>query len=133
MEAILSNRESPSHHHIKRDGFSHINRDDNDGGRAIFPPKWRNWSFHVTPEMTLLSGSTELINSFKYQGTVEAQKVSLASFHLEGKANQWWQWLHRAYKEDGRVVTLAIFEEEPWARFRPSEREDFDETLSWVW
>lgn len=28
---------------------------------------------------------------FDYKGIVEAQKVALASFHLEGKAIQWWQ------------------------------------------
>jgi len=38
---------------------------------------------------------------FEYQETVDNQKVSLASFYLEGEANQWWQWLHRAYKEEG--------------------------------
>jgi len=54
----------------------------------------------------------------------------LASFHLEGEANQWWQWLHRAYKEEGRTVTWEIFEEELWARFGPTECEDFDEALS---
>ena len=30
---------------------------------------------------------------FEFQGTSETKKVSLASFHLEGEANQWWQWL----------------------------------------
>jgi hypothetical protein len=28
---------------------------------------------------------------FEYQSTMVAQKVSLASFHLAGEANQWWQ------------------------------------------
>ncbi|KAA8537020.1 hypothetical protein F0562_029498 [Nyssa sinensis] len=49
-----------------------------------------------------------------------------------GDANQWWQWLRRAYKEEGREVTWEIFEEELWARFRPTECEDFDEALSRV-
>ncbi|KAA8534675.1 hypothetical protein F0562_032192 [Nyssa sinensis] len=30
---------------------------------------------------------------FKYQSTPEVQRVTLASFHLEGEANQWLQWL----------------------------------------
>jgi len=67
---------------------------------------------------------------FEYQETADNQKVSLALFHLEGEANQWWQWLHRAYKEEGRTVTWEIFEEELWARFGPTECEDFDEALS---
>ncbi|KAJ0014799.1 hypothetical protein Pint_21057 [Pistacia integerrima] len=54
------------------------------------------------------------------------------SFHLEGKANQRWQWLHRAYQEEGHLVTWELFEEEPWAHFGPVEFEDFDESLSRV-
>jgi hypothetical protein len=49
---------------------------------------------------------------FEFQGTTDAQKVLLASFHLKGEANQWWQWLYYAYKEEGRAVTWEIFEEE---------------------
>lgn len=63
---------------------------------------------------------------------VETEKVSLASFHLEGEANQWWQWLRRAYKEEGKDVTWSIFVEELWSRFGPTDREDFDEALSRV-
>ncbi|KAH7571764.1 hypothetical protein JRO89_XS04G0135500 [Xanthoceras sorbifolium] len=36
---------------------------------------------------------------FEFQCTTEVQKVPLASLHNKGEANQWWQWLHRAYKE----------------------------------
>ncbi|KAK1568271.1 hypothetical protein Q3G72_022479 [Acer saccharum] len=67
---------------------------------------------------------------FEFQGTIETKKVSLASFHLEGEANQWWQWLRRAYKEEDRTVTWSIFVEELWARFGPTNCEDFDEALS---
>lgn len=69
---------------------------------------------------------------FEFQGTKEDQKVSLASFHLEGEANQWWRWLRRTYKEEGKEVSWAAFEEELWARFGPTEGEDFDEALSHV-
>ena len=54
----------------------------------------------------------------------------MASFHLEGEANQWWQWLRRAYHEEGKVVTWGIFVEELWSRFSPTDCEDFDEALS---
>lgn len=56
----------------------------------------------------------------------------LASFHLEGKANQWWQWLQRAYREEKKSVTWDVFVEELWARFGPTNGEDFDEALSHV-
>lgn len=61
------------------------------GGREIFTSKLAKLEF---PKY---SGEdpTEWFNCvdqfFEYQGTTEAQKVSLASFHLEGEANQWWQ------------------------------------------
>ena len=56
----------------------------------------------------------------------------MPSFYLEGEANEWWQWLRRAYKEKEKVVTWVVFEEKLWARFRPNEYEDFDEALSMV-
>jgi hypothetical protein len=46
---------------------------------------------------------------FEFQGTIEAQKVSLASFHLQGEANQWWKWLRRSFREEDREVTGAFF------------------------
>ena len=36
---------------------------------------------------------TRVDQFFEFQGTTKAQKVSLAFFHLQGEANQWWQWL----------------------------------------
>lgn len=69
---------------------------------------------------------------FEFQGTADNHKVTLASFHLEGEANQWWQWMRRTYQEEGRSVSWESFEEELWARFGPTECEDFDETLSRV-
>ena len=42
---------------------------------------------------------------FEFQGIENEQKVSLASFHLKGEANQWWQWLQRSFKEQGKEVT----------------------------
>ncbi|KAH9658539.1 hypothetical protein KPL70_023536 [Citrus sinensis] len=69
---------------------------------------------------------------FEYQETMDEHKVTLAAYHLEGEANQWWQWMRRAYEEEKRPVTWKIFVEELWARFGPTECEDFDEALSRV-
>jgi hypothetical protein len=49
---------------------------------------------------------------------------------LEGEANQWWQWVHWLHEGEGRVLSWTNFEDELWARFGPSECEDFDEALS---
>ena len=67
---------------------------------------------------------------FEFQNTPEAQKVFLASYHLEGEDNQWWQWIRRTFQEEGRVLSWMNFEEELWARFGPFECKDFDEALS---
>ena len=53
----------------------------------------------------------------------------LASFHLEREANQWWQWLRKAYHEERNEVTWDIFVEELWSRFGSIDCEDFDESL----
>ncbi|RVW63197.1 Retrovirus-related Pol polyprotein from transposon 17.6 [Vitis vinifera] len=69
-------------------------------------------------------------NSHRENQNGENQKVPMAAYHLEGEANQWWQWLHRTLKEEGHVISWEKFEEELWARFGPSGCEDFDEALS---
>lgn len=89
-EAMLSHRESPSHHNTERDGFSRTNRDDNDGGRSIFSSKMAKLEFPRYSGEDPTEWFNRVSQCFKYQGTPEAQKVSLASFHLEAEANQWW-------------------------------------------
>jgi hypothetical protein len=56
----------------------------------------------------------------------------VAAYHLEGEANQWWQWIGRTFRDEGHILSWDRFEEELWARFGPSECEDFDEALSRV-
>lgn len=56
----------------------------------------------------------------------------MAAYDLEGEANQWWQWIRRTFREEGQVISWEKFEKELWARFGPSECEDFDEALSRV-
>ncbi|KAF2299217.1 hypothetical protein GH714_030989 [Hevea brasiliensis] len=82
------------------------------------------------PLLTSRDDSRNQPEVFEYQGTTESQRVPLASFHLEGEANQWWQWLKRSYKEENKMVTWEIFHAELWARFGPTDGEDFDEALS---
>jgi hypothetical protein len=54
---------------------------------------------HLEMDFPYFSGNdpTEWLNQanqfFAYQQTLKEQKVSLATFYLEGPANQWWQWL----------------------------------------
>ena len=36
----------------------------------------------------------------------------MTAYHLEGKANQWWQWLQRTLQEEEHVTSWETFEEE---------------------
>ncbi|KAJ0020779.1 hypothetical protein Pint_31593 [Pistacia integerrima] len=108
-------------------------RDNAEGGRQLFSSKLAKLEFPRFFGDDPTEWFTRVDQFFEYQGTLESQKVSLASFHLEGEANQWWQWLRRSYKEEGKeVMTWEIFQEELWARFGPTECEDFDKVLSKV-
>jgi hypothetical protein len=49
---------------------------------------------------------------FEYQGTTEAKKVSMAAYHLEREANQWWQWIRRMFKDEGHMLSWEKFKEE---------------------
>lgn len=134
--ALLSNKEASNSSTNDRSGLSCNRREEfketMEGGRLVFSSKLAKLEF----PRYFGDNQTEWFNRveqfFEYQGTLAVQKVSLASFHLEGEANQWWQWLRRAYQEEGREVTWAVFEEKLWARFGPVESEDFDEALSRV-
>ncbi|GJX15830.1 hypothetical protein Tco_0216662 [Tanacetum coccineum] len=72
---------------------------------------------------------TKVDQFFENQGTPVTQKVSLASYHLQGEANIWWRWLRKAYQEKLKEVTWDIFFEELWSWFGPTDCEDFDEAL----
>ncbi|KAA8538159.1 hypothetical protein F0562_027767 [Nyssa sinensis] len=136
MEALLSHKEGSSNNTNDHNGRFRYNRDElmerTEGGRQLFSFKLAKLEFPIYSGDDLIERFNRVDQFFEYQGTTDAQKVSLASFPLEGEANQWWQWLRRAYKKEGREVMWAIFEEERWARFGPTECEDFDEALSRV-
>ncbi|KAL5582355.1 hypothetical protein UlMin_014797 [Ulmus minor] len=125
-------RESSNNHNNGREGFVRPYREENDGGRQSFSSKMAKLEFPKYSGADPIEWFNRVAQFFEFQGTADNQKVSLASFHLEGEANQWWQWLRRAYQEEDRLVTWELFEEELWARFGLTECEDFDEALSKV-
>ncbi|KAK8530690.1 hypothetical protein V6N12_013195 [Hibiscus sabdariffa] len=63
---------------------------------------------------------------------VSSRLAKLGFPKFTGEADQWWQWLLCTFKDEGKEVTWLIFEKELWARFGPTDCEDFDETLSRV-
>jgi hypothetical protein len=121
-DILLANQEPTNHGNQYREGH--------DGGRQIVSSKTAKIVF------PRFSGDdpTEWFNRvnqfFEFQNIFETQKVSLASYHLEGEANQWWKWIHMNFQEEGHAIAWVNFEDELWARFGPSECENFDEALS---
>ncbi|KAJ0009875.1 hypothetical protein Pint_33367 [Pistacia integerrima] len=128
-EVFLSTKDNSSNHNNGREEFVRTRREENNGSRQIFSSKMAKFEFPRYSGDDPTEWFNRVAQFFDYQGMTDNQKVSLASFHLEGEANQW---LCCAYQEDGRLVTWELFEEELWARFGPTECEDFDEALSKV-
>ncbi|CAL1405272.1 unnamed protein product [Linum trigynum] len=67
---------------------------------------------------------------FKYQGISEEQKVVLASFHLEGDANQWVMWLEEEFEQSGKEMWWEDFRDEFWKRYGASEKAAGHEALA---
>ncbi|WJZ90933.1 hypothetical protein VitviT2T_010048 [Vitis vinifera] len=135
-EALLSNKEGSSSNTNDRNGRVRNNRDNSKeqmgGGQQMFLSKLAKLEFPRYSSNDPTEWFNKVDQFFEYQGIPAAQKVSLSSFHLESEASQWWQWLRRSYSEEGKEVAWVDFEEELWARFGPTECEDFDEALSRV-
>ena len=131
-EAVLSSRGNSVSQVLEKGNHSRTPQEE-------FERSHHNYASRTTKlEFPRYSGDdpTEWCNRatqfFEFQRTSDDQKVSLASFHLEGEANQWWQWLSKTYREEARAMTWEVFSEELWARFGPTDCEDFDEALSRV-
>ena len=91
-EALFSNKEGSSRHNHpnNRDGHSRNNREDNldglDGGRLVFSSKMAKLEFPRYSGNDPIEWLNRVAQFFEYLGTTDAQKVPLASFHLEGEA-----------------------------------------------
>ncbi|KAG8658352.1 hypothetical protein MANES_03G138751v8 [Manihot esculenta] len=104
--------------------------DSREGGKPIFTSKLAKIEFPKFSGDDPTEWMTRVEQFFDYQKTDTSEKVYLASYHLQGEANQWWRWLKRSYEEEGKEVSWDTFVEELWSRFGPTECEDFDESLS---
>ncbi|KAL5789722.1 hypothetical protein ACOSQ2_004610 [Xanthoceras sorbifolium] len=134
IEALLSKQQPSSSHGTSFTVRSHNTREEsresNESTRALFSSKLTKLEFPKYSGDDPTEWFTRVDQFFEFQGTMESQKVYLTSYHLEGEANQWWRWLQRTHKDEGKEVTWEIFVEELWARFGPTDCEDFDEALS---
>lgn len=93
-DVLLSNRETSNinNYQNNRLHFNRVESQDNyDGGRPIFSMQLAKLKFPRFAGDDLIEWFTRVDQFFEYQGTAEMQNVALASFHLQGEANQWWQ------------------------------------------
>lgn len=129
-ESLSATKGTPSHSTHENAGSSQPSKEENAGGHQQLPLRVAKLEFLRYSGDDPIEWFNRASQFFEYRDTKHCQKVALTSFHLEGEANQWWQWLRRAYREEARIVTWDTFVEELWARFSPTECEDFDKALS---
>ncbi|CAL1395604.1 unnamed protein product [Linum trigynum] len=101
-----------------------------DQHRPMFPARYAKLEFPRFAGNDPTEWFTRVDQFFEYQQVEEEQKVPLASYHLEGEANQWWRWLQKSYIQEGLNVTWELFANELWTRFGPADEDDADEALS---
>jgi hypothetical protein len=99
---LMTNHENPNHD----------NHPGNDGGRQIVFAKTAKLEFPWFAGDDPTEWFNRVHQFFEYQGTTEAKKVSMAAYHLEREANQWWQWIRRMFKDEGHMLSWEKFEEE---------------------
>jgi hypothetical protein len=93
--ALLSTKDPSSSNTNDHNGHSHHNKEEfkesAEGGRQMFASKLTKLEFprYFGDDPTEWFNRVEQF--FEYQGTMAAQKVSLASFHPTSEANKWWQ------------------------------------------
>ena len=129
-EVLLSTMTSANYDLHEPDPYPRPARENQEAPRLVVSSKTAKLEFPRFEGGDPTGWFARVDQFFEFQATSETQKVMLASFHLEGEANQWWRWMSRTFREENRAVTWAVFEEELWARFGPTDGEDFDEALS---
>ncbi|KAH9647661.1 Wall-associated receptor kinase-like 22 [Citrus sinensis] len=113
-DSISASKGVSSHH--EHAASSQPRREESGMERQQFPSRLAKLEFPRYSGDDPTEWFNRVTQFFDYQETTDDQRVVLASFHLE----------------DGQLVTWKAFVEELWARFGPTECEDFDEALSRV-
>jgi len=82
FDVLLANQEPTNHGNQYREGH--------DGGRQIVSSKTAKLEFPRFSGDDPTKWFNNVNQFFEFHNTSETQKVSLASYHLERKVNQWW-------------------------------------------
>nr|GLL19764.1 hypothetical protein CK203_107764 [Ipomoea trifida] len=100
-----------------------------ESGKSSFLPRFNRLEFPKFSGDDPTEWCNRVAQFFEFHDVPESQRVAIAAYHLEEKANQWWQWVLRTYTRENREITWSLFEEELWARFGPPEGTEFNEAL----
>lgn len=100
VDSISASRGTPSHNNYDQARSSQLNRGENEGCHQQFASGATKLECPRYSDDDPTEWYNKITEFFEYQEAADELKVFLASFHLEGEANQWWQWLQRAYHEE---------------------------------
>ncbi|KAF2310230.1 hypothetical protein GH714_007321 [Hevea brasiliensis] len=93
-EMTLSTKEGTSS--VGDDSQSRSNKEESkEGGQPIFASKLAKIEFPKFSGDDPTEWMAKVEQFFDYQKTIPTEKVYLASYHLQGEANQWWRWMQR--------------------------------------
>ncbi|KAF2296821.1 hypothetical protein GH714_005488 [Hevea brasiliensis] len=95
-----------------------------------FLRNWQNWSFQNTPVMIQLNGSQGWISSLNTREPQTQKRCLWPLITFGERQTNGGSGFAGLTTEAGTAVTWAIFSEELWSRFGPTDCEDFDESLS---
>ena len=90
-ESFSATRGTASHGTNENIGSSRQFREESERGRPPMPTRLAKLEFPHYAGDDRTEWFNQVTQYFEYQETTDEQKVVLASYHLEGKANQWWQ------------------------------------------
>ncbi|KAJ8767406.1 hypothetical protein K2173_017450 [Erythroxylum novogranatense] len=91
-----------------RNSHNRVHQEESkEGGKLLFSAKLTKLEFPKYSRDDPTEWFTRVDQFFEYQGTSESERVSMASYHLRGETNEWWQWLRRTHTEAGKDKALV--------------------------
>ncbi|RVW29332.1 hypothetical protein CK203_109103 [Vitis vinifera] len=118
ISEVLSTRQDPTSSNInERSGQSSYGRshENTERRRPMFSSKLAKLEFPKYSGDNPTEWFTHVDQFFEYQGTLETQKVSLASFHMEEEENQWWTTIGSS---PTKMKTLSPLKRFTWAEMQ---------------
>ncbi|KAL9429507.1 hypothetical protein AB3S75_031336 [Citrus x aurantiifolia] len=91
VDSLSISKGTPSHNNSDHAGPSQPSRGDSEGSCHQLASRLTKLECPRYSDDDPTEWYNRIMQFFEYQEATDEQKVSLAFFHLEGEANQWWQ------------------------------------------